>query len=636
MADPQGTATVPTAIITGRTIREAEANFVLSHVRASLAKRMPYEPVWQETFNSYMVASPTAQWGRTRLGLIAPHFRTTMTPPYFAATGLRQSYLKDPETHQIIESIVAQALLLLLGEREYISATPIGDDDYEKARLEGRLLQAQMEQPGVFRTHYGLFKNCFLFGTSVLEMGWETKSRLQITQKPVSDAVSGAMQMQSIVEEVIYRDRPTQREIPLWDFHPDPGGTRIHEDMTGVCKRFQVTAYEAQALAEAGVYDKEGVRTAIATKRAVKKGGPRDFDHIPLPEGMEVLEGFEYWGYSPVKTPDRATNRVITLLEGTTVRSHINPFLGGGIPFKEVVANPVSGRFYGLSPAETIRFLQDSADNMLMVLNDAADMAVRGPLLVGGAFGGDTDKLKFRQLNDIILCRDVKAVAPVPVDLSVLSLAASELLRRKMSMRETTGATNPLQSIPSGDRTTATEVNALVRFASQRVEAMATLIERDDYPWIGNTLHMRNRQFIPPGGAVAALGGEQFEVPFEAIDVDLDVRFVGTRTAASKFQRAASLKEAVTVIASSLPLIPIMPELIERYLRDGLDIVDGKEIMTNAVLRSSMLQQAQEAAQANQPQPTSPKGSPSPPKHKQPTPGSPEAAQASYQSQGLH
>lgn len=589
--DPQSTATVPTTIglITDRTRREEESEFVMQFVERSDDKRRPYHDVWEEVLDNYMVASPTSGSMQERVWPSGSKVPRGM--------GRRRdggdTYLKDPETHQIVESLVAQALLLLFGQRDYITAVPVGPDDPEKARLVARLLMAQLEQPGVFRTHYQLFKNAFLFGTSIIEIGWEARSRAQLVKKAQIDPLTGTNFGDAITqEEVVYRDRPLQREVALWDFYPDPGGTRIHDDMIGVAKRFRITAWQAQKLAEAGVYDKQAVQRAISRSAGSRQDASPLFNPSDVQiddKDMRLLTGFEYWGSSPVYYADGANNRVITILEGENVRSHINPFIDGAIPFKEIVVNPVGGRFYGLSPAEVIRYLQDSADNMLMVLNDAADLAVRSPLLVGGNFGGDPIQLRNRKLNDLIFCRDPKSVLPIPVDLNVLSLAAQDLMRRKLTMREATGATNPLQSIPAGDRTTATEINTLVQLASQRVELMVSLIERDDYPWIGRTIHSRNRQFLPPGGAVATLLGETFDIPYEAVDLELDVRFVGSRTAQTRAQKVLQYKDAIQTVAGGLQLLPIMPELFERYLRDGLEIPDAAQILTQAVLRSHLL-----------------------------------------------
>lgn len=598
MSDRQDTATVPQTlgILTPSGLQGDEARFIMDWVSKAQAKMQPYFPVWEEVLDNYMVASPTTG----RLGRSWPSGQ--LAPYWHARKAEGSSFLKDPETHQIVESLAAQALLLLLGQRDYITATPVGADDPAKAQLISRLLMAQMEQPGVFRTHYQLFKNAFLFGTSIIEIGWETRSRMQMQRQTLFDPQTGQISDHMSPQEVQYRDRPVQREVPLWKFFPDPNGTRIHEDMVGVVKQFEITDLDATSLAEAGVYDREGVRRAIASLsknvRPYESGQQQPFE---MPRGLKMLTGFEFWGTSPFKYANGATNRVITLLEGEIVRSHINPFVDGSVPFKEIVVNPVQGRFYGLGPAEVIRYLQDSADNMLMVVNDAADYGVRAPLLVGGTFGGDEMQLKARKLNSLIHCRDPKAVMPLQQDLSVIQMGANELIRRKIAMREASGATNPLQAIPSGDRATATEVSALVQYASQRVESMIMLTEREDYPWIGRTLHSRNRQFLPPGGAVATLLGEQVDAPFEMIDADVDVRFCGSRNAASKMQKVASLREGINIIGSNLPLIPIMPELFERYLLE-LEIPDAKEILTNAVLRSAMLQQTQQVAQDAQSQ----------------------------------
>lgn len=591
MSDRGDTATVPSTIgiLTSDLRKGDEANFIMDWVGKAEAKMQPYFPVWEECLDNYMVASPTTgRLGRSwPSGQLAPWWHAKKATTF-------GSFLKDPETHQIIESLTAQALLLLLGQKDYITATPVGADDPAKAQLISRLLMAQMDQPGVFRTHYQLFKNAFLFGTSILEISWETRSRIQMQRQVTFDPTTGQTTESLVPQEVPYRDRPVQKEVPLWKFFPDPNGTRIHEDMVGVVKEFEITDLDAQNLAAAGVYDKEGVRKAMNREASYARTRPyrNQEDNPPYtPRGLKLLKGFEFWGTAPFNYPNGASNRVITLLEGEIVRSHINPFIDGAIPFKEIVINPVQGRFYGLGPAEVIRYLQDSADNMLMVTNDAADLAIRSPLLVGSAFGGDELQLRARRLNSLIHCRDPKAVMPLQQDLSVIQLGAQDLMRRKVSMREASGATNPLQAIPSGDRATATEVSALVQYASQRVESMTMLTEREDYPWIGRTLHSRNRQFLPPGGAVVTLLGEQTDIPYDQIDADVDVRFTGSRIASSKLQKVAQLKDAIATIGQNLALLPIMPELFERLLLEE-EMPDASEIIKNAILRSEMMSQA--------------------------------------------
>lgn len=154
--------------------------------------------------------------------------------------------------------------------------------------------------------------------------------------------------------------------------------------MVGVAKRFRITRAHARELAQQGVYDANTtelvVRRSNKTSETSKSGSDSRFpgETRSVPRDTGYLEGFEYWGQVPYATADGADNRVITVLEGEVVRDSINPYFDGGIPFKEIVVNPIAGRFYGLGPAEVIRFLQDEADHRLMTVNDAMDMATRG------------------------------------------------------------------------------------------------------------------------------------------------------------------------------------------------------------------------------------------------------------------
>ena len=588
MPDPQGTTVSPILVADPRKAIE-EAEFVMDFVAKSGQLRDKFSEVWDEILDNYLVAPIGTPMSRAfpRLGDPAVASFPFITPRFGSR---RQTRLKDPETHQIVETLTSSALGLLLGGREYLTARPLGKDDPEKARLLARLLMAILEQPGMYRTFYQAFKSAFLFGTTILEFGWETRSRNQLVEVPKFDMLGRLAARDLIPKEVMYRNRPLIREVDIYDFYPDPSGTRIQEDMVGVVKRFRITQAEAMRLGKAGVYDEADVKDAITAQTSRRggkqgdRGGKTKFPYHPdeLPDAYGMLTGFEFWGESPVATNDHASNRVITLLNGLRVRSRINGFLDGNIPFKEITVNPISGRFYGLSPAEVIRFLQDSADNLLMVFNDAADFAVRGPLLVGHAFNGNPQQLRERNLNDIIECQNPDAVKPIPNDLNALQFAAQEMLRRKITMREATGATNSQQALGSPGEQTATEINETIRLASQKVDAMAQLIERDDYPFIGRTIHSRLRQFSPEGGAIATLAGEFFSVPFETIDTEADIRFVGARQAVSRFQQGLGVREALRIMSENPMVVIQFPDLLVRLFRDSLNMDDAEEVVARA------------------------------------------------------
>ncbi len=548
-----------------------ETIFTMDCVQRSEDYRNPFLDIMEELLQNYMVTFDVNASG----GFNRAFWDDKGAGNRYQGRASGGSRLKDPETHQVVETLASQSLGLVFDSPDFLLAQPIGADDPEKARLLTRLLTAVFRQPNMFRTFYQAFKDSFILGTSILELGWEQDSRAQVTP-------NGG------VEQVEFKNNFMMRSVDIFDFYPDPSGTRIQYDMEWVVKRFRISKPEASRLARRGVYNTERTRRALSKGSktiSTESHGELRFDpgQAIVPDQYGVLEGFEFWGRTPLKHGDGANNRVITILEGENVRSSINPFIDGNIPFKEIVVNPMTGRFYGLSPSEVIRFQQDSADNMLMTINDVTNAAAHGPLLVGGGFGGSMNRLHKRGLLDLIECSNPDMVKPLPIDINAIQLSMQEWTRRKQTMREASGASNPTQAIASSGRQTATEISELTRAASQRVELMTQIFEKDDLPHIGRTAHSRIRQFGPQSGLLAVLDGEQFEVRLEDIDFDSDVEFVGSRNAESRFQRDARFREVISLLSTNPEIVMSYPDLITRYFRDSLNFKDAAQIVQKAI-----------------------------------------------------
>jgi len=577
----------PAIIIPGRTEREGEREFMLDFIQRSNAKRQDFLDIWDEVLENYLVSFPKSGV------LLERGFNQVETQNGLVRASSR---LKDPETHQIVESLSGQALGLLLGARDYMTTMPVGLNDYEKSRFLAKTLMAALDEPGVYRTIYELYKDSFIFGTSIVEIAWETRVRPQMSLVPFIDPQTGRIGRKLMPQMVVYRDRPLLRPVDIYDFYPDPSGTRIQENMTGVIKRFHSPRYRIEAMGgKDGPYHlqdalQRALDVASDSEASEEEQGRKRFQPYRGASKYQPMTGFEFWGTVPWQPADGFTNRVITMINGEIVRSHINPFIDGMIPFKEIVMNPVSGRFYGLGPAEVVRFLQDSTDTLLESLTDAVDLAVRAPIFVGRGADVDKNRVQRRLPNDIIDCGDPTKIQPMEQDLSGMVLALQDIVRRKQTMREATGRTDPVQAITKTGEQTATEISTLAQAATQRVDVMVRLTEREDFPWIGKTIHSRIRQFIPERGLIAVLGSEQFPFTLDDIDFDADIRFVGSRDGKSKIQRMNELQAALTVLGSAGELLYTMPELIIRYLRDGLDIEEAEEIVIAAIQRQAALQ----------------------------------------------
>jgi hypothetical protein len=126
--------------------RGEERDFVMEFVEKSRESREPFREIWDEVLENYLVTfdSPrkaSLAWNQRGTGI---GWSALKPNPQFG------SRLKDPETHQIVETLSAQAIGLLLGDPDYIQAIPIGADDPEKARLLSRLIMAALDDEGTF------------------------------------------------------------------------------------------------------------------------------------------------------------------------------------------------------------------------------------------------------------------------------------------------------------------------------------------------------------------------------------------------------------------------------------------------------------------------------------------------------
>ena len=146
-------------------LRIDELDFFMSHLEASLSHRQALgrPQLWREMWDNFLV-------NLTGGGL--PSW-IEMGPPADARwlhvpRRRGRAHLKDPESHQIIETMAAQGMAILLGQPEYIGTVPIGYDDYDKARLVSRLIQSQLEMPNSYGTFYRTMKESFILGAAIL------------------------------------------------------------------------------------------------------------------------------------------------------------------------------------------------------------------------------------------------------------------------------------------------------------------------------------------------------------------------------------------------------------------------------------------------------------------------------------
>jgi hypothetical protein len=486
---------------------------------------------------------------------------------------VRNLVLKDPESTQIAETFRANMMGALFGDAEgkYIIAEPRGFEDAVKAKTVTRLLRYDFALPGVIRTMSEAMLDLAMFGTVVLETPWRLEER-NVVIRTVEETAGISFDTETRDDIVTYDD-PEINQIDLLDWYPDVDETRI-EKMRGAAKGFRMTPSAARFLAEDedSDYDLKAVERAISNAKTISleknEQRKRDVRHrrdnasFSFDEDFSLMKGYEYWGEVSFGSKDKIQRRVITMLNGVVVRNAPWPLTDPDLPFHVLVINPVKGRHYGKAPAEVVRYSQDFADAMLMLIAEATVRQVHPPLAID--ISKDIDPAAVRAWEpDAIIAVDGDtngAVSTIQYGANIWQGTQFQN-QLKQQMREGSGALGATQGLGIGvNRASATEAAGTMQKAMTQIEAAAALLEKDGLPQIGRGLLRRNQQFLDDNEALRERVGEVPEsVWLGDIMGDFDVHFVGTRNAISKqmklqaYDRLIALSQSNPAAAQRIP-----------------------------------------------------------------------------------
>lgn len=576
--------------------------FVMSFVSASDKFRQQYVDKWQEVVSNFIVdGAQTFNMG----GETSPYRRSRVY-----RSPKNKIFLRDPETHKLVMTYAAKLTRTIFGNRqgEFVQAQPVGYEDVAKSQVVTRLLRYDFALPGHFRTFVEGLVDMILFGTSVLECYWKYEEREVVVRQQQSDGVteySSTMRM-----TVPIYDDVCLRNVDILDFYPDPARYRIDE-MSGCAKKFKMNGFEAKMLAGNGYYSKSGVDTALSsavksveTRQPSFRAGldqPAQADPIP---GFREMIGYDYWGNIPedadVRDDDtgkRITRGVITILNGTVVRAKDWPLTDPRLPFFTLVINPVQGRFYGISPAEVVRFDQSFADAMKILLAEAIVRQVHPPIAYDSDSEFDVDKLKEWKADLPIPVRGgPSAIGTLHYDANVQSGFAL-LTGLKQEIQGGSGALGAIQGENGPDRESATGASQRVQMALDRPELAGMILETECLPPIAKAMLMRNQQFLEDTDELKKRVGE-IPDPLWIGDIlgDFDIRFVGSRNAMSNQEKLASL-QTLAQFGTAFPAFQAMmpnAQLAQMIVGDILNLPDAAAQIGNVALmeQNTMLTQA--------------------------------------------
>ena len=577
-----------------------QADFVMSVVDDSREKRRDLEPIWEETELSYLVR-PFNEDGSGTSDPLDMSLTST-----FSSRGRRPIFLKDPETHQQMNSIIAKIVLKLFPDDRFVGAKGVGFEDIWKGLTVANLLTYVHRLPTHFLAMYEWVLGASVFGTGILEAYWLYREEMRNMRSVEMDEFGEEISTSTPFVVPVYDD-VRYDTVDVRDFFNDPGAIRMC-DASYAVKRFKITGLDALRKAEAGIFDKEAVEDAVE-----RGGGDADESQDKPSEDPTMLShrreshadlkqmtGFEFYGETPFKTEKQdnllepgVKRRRITVINGITVRSRA---WNRRLPFFDLRLTPRLNSFWGIAPAEIIRYDQDFADTVKSLLATAAVRLTHPPMIYNKY--GDVDLPKLRRWQpDVPVGADLRQVSTpiytVPYD-PQLGPAFQVYGGNKQQMREATGDTDFNQGLGLGTkRFSATESLQTAEQAAARPEMFALVVERGPLPELGKFTLELCQEYLDTAGLRARIGDTEARANLADILADYDIEYVGSRQE-SRSQSLQSLREIASAAANPIvsQLIPWIPLLQKYFRRLGQDdiaaMVGNQELTTINILLNQM------------------------------------------------
>lgn len=596
--------------------------YTMHFVGASDRQRTQFISKWQEVEMNFMVdASQNLDYGERTPYHVGRVYRSPKN----------RIILKDPETHKLVMTYASKLVRALFGDsrHEYVRAEPVGLEDVQKAQSCTRLLRYCFGLPGHFRTFVEGIIDMLLFGTAVVEVGWRLDER-EMPVRTVNTLLGEEHSTETRTTVPIYDD-VTIRTVDIMDFFPDPSRYRIQE-MTGCAKRFRMNEYEARRMVSAGIYDAAAVEQALrntggnntgsdtAMMPSFRKGLTQPATTYNVASFKEMI-GYEYYGCA-VNDSDGSKRDVYTVLNGVTVRNKPYQFADNFLPFHALIINPIQGRFWGISPAEVIRFDQSFADALKILIAEAVIRGVHPPIAFDPDADVDVGAIKAWKADALIAAKGgPNAVGTLKYDANLVG-AYNTLNALKNDIQGGSGSLGSLEGQPGPDREAASVGMQRYQMAMDRPELAAMLLENECLPPIAQAVLSRYQQYLTSEDLAKRIGQQPRPTWIGDVLGDFDIKFMGSRMVGSRQLKLQAFDRIMNYARVSPAFQAILPnqEIAEYVVNDLLELPEvaaaignPQSVMQNLALTKMMGMMGAPGAQGGQqggglatPQPAAP------------------------------
>lgn len=410
-----------------------------------------------------------------------------------------------------IQSDVARKVETLFSDPQIVTFQGFGPNDAPYARKQGSIVSAQFEDSKILQKAIEVFLTGDLYGTAVIQFGWETKTRniVQVTEETLP--LSGETVRKEETIEYKDFDGPNFEVIDLLDFFPQPGYRNL-DDMHWVIVRRWQDIEDCEDMAAEGRYDKDAVYKLKA--EGAPAGGDaldyRDFRFANLfaeSEGQSLIseplgrpvEIYEFWGRLPKELcPDGNVHRVITVANGKfLLRNRPNPFWGARKPFLAYSPNPDPHFFFAIGKAEIIAKLQIVANRFTNQQLDVIDRAIDPAFIYNENSGLDPSRAHLAPNKWIGIDGPVDGqFAPITPDLRGVELGTAKTQEIWRWMQQATGIVEDVVVGLPSQRQTAREFLGRQEAIAVRLMLEARLAEKMFIEPLADSFMGLNKQFL--------------------------------------------------------------------------------------------------------------------------------------------
>ena len=376
------------------------------------------------------------------------------------------------KAYENVETICGYLQSAFFPNKQWFSLTPTEPGYTDLVKPVEKYLQQKLDVAR-FQSYWDMFtRQAVILGTSVLALPWRVetqkcKKRVMVRQ-PVFDqfgAEIGDSEHFVVKEEekVVFND-PDFEVLDMFDVFLDPQGTNPND--CNIIRRMRKTKAEVLDLIEDGFYNYGSKYNVISAKGA----SPQDTSQtnketVRMFAGLEyqpndLVEVVEFWGTIHL-CGATYHNIVATVSGGQVLRFEANPYWYGK-PFIVATYVPVNRQVYGLGALQPTLGLMHEMNILTNQRLDNLEFAVDQMW----TFVPDGTLRKediFSKPGKVFEVSDHNALQPVGRgDINALSITyeESQFLETRIDKATGTGAFISAGAGRSGERVTATEINA--------------------------------------------------------------------------------------------------------------------------------------------------------------------------------